>query len=235
MKERKHRDQPGPVRRDGALCIYFVNTLTTQRRSFETYRELVSWGVASGVLVGSDRERLERMAVERADTAAEVLQRGLDLRHNLRRMLLAVAGRQSLPVADLEALNLELTIAFSARRLTEASGPSTKTGSRCLWVWGNRDGHDLDRMLWPVVSCAADLLSKTASHKVRVCAAEGCDVMFVDRTSGSPRKWCGPKCGNRVRALRDYHRRVKPMNERMEKERKRLGEEGLARRLAGKT
>ncbi len=231
-RKRKLSDQPEPVRRDGALCANFVNTLARPRRSFATYRELVAWGVGSGAIVDRDVQRLVLAAARRPEAAAEVLRRGLELRDGLRRILLALAGRQDLPGVDLEALNVELAAAFSARRLTPVKGPLTTTGSRCRWLWADRDGDELDRMLWPVVSCAADILSTPSCHKVRLCAAEGCDVLFVDRTSGSPRKWCSAKCGNRVRALRDYHRRVKPAKQRVLADQRRLAEERLARRIA---
>ena len=61
---------------------------------------------------------------------------------------------------------------------------------------------------------AADLLTSKHYRKVRRCAGEGCELVFVDRTPGSPRKWCSMKaCGSKVKALRHYRRTIKPRHE----------------------
>ncbi|MCP3959093.1 MAG: hypothetical protein GY719_14680, partial [bacterium] len=91
---------------------------------------------------------------------------------------------------------------------------------------GDPDGDNLDRMLWPVASSAGDLLSTKHHRNVRQCAGEGCDLLFVDRSGGSPRKWCSMRaCGNKVKSLRHYHRSIKPEKERREE---RFREKGWA-------
>ena len=56
-----------------------------------------------------------------------------------------------------------------------------------------------------------EVLTSKYRRQVRQCGGEGCDLLFVDRTPGSPRKWCEIKvCGQRVRAHKHYHYKVKP-------------------------
>lgn len=211
MAKRKKTLEPAIVRQDGALCVAFANSASRKRRDFATYAELLALGVTLGVLDAADVERLERCAVERPEAARAVARRALILRSGLRRLLKALADCQSLPAPELEALNQELALALSARRLIA-------NGTGCRMDWGDRGGDELDRVLWRVVSDAADLLCGKLHRRIGRCAGERCDLLFVDRTGGSPRKWCSmDACGNRVKALRDYHRRIKPERKRRDK------------------
>ncbi len=207
MAKRRSDKQPALVRRDGGLCVTFVNSASAKRRSFETYPELLVWGQACGTLTGADVERLERAAAERRSDAAEVARRSLELRACFGRILEGLIDRRRPSDADLEALRAELAAVRSAERFV-------RSGIGCRWVWGDRGGDDLDRMLWPVVMSMAEVLSTKYHLKVGRCAGEGCDLLFIDRAPGSARKWCSMKaCGNKVKSRRDYHRRVKPQRQ----------------------
>ncbi len=199
----RHRE-PELVRRDGALCVTFVNCASKKRRGFTTYAQLVTWGAANGVLTGGEAQRLERAAADRPEDAAAVAERAAQLRRRLGRVLAALTLHQGPPAADLEALNREISAAMSAQRVIPDA-----TGFR--WAWGDRDGDDLDRMLWPVLLSFADLLCSNHHRRVRQCAGEDCDLLFVDRTPGSPRRWCSMRaCGARVKSRRHYQLVVKP-------------------------
>ena len=61
----------------------------------------------------------------------------------------------------------------------------------------------------------ADVLTSKYHRKVRRCPGEDCGLVFVDRTPGSPKKWCDTRtCGHRRNALKSYHRRMKRQRER---------------------
>ncbi|MEE8523251.1 MAG: CGNR zinc finger domain-containing protein [Thermoanaerobaculia bacterium] len=92
---------------------------------------------------------------------------------------------------------------MASRHLVATSG-----GYR--WTWGDAGGEDLDRMLWPVLLSAADLLTSRYRERVGQCAGEGCGLIFVTRNSGRPRKWCGVVCRNRNASRKHYRLRVKP-------------------------
>jgi predicted RNA-binding Zn ribbon-like protein len=72
-----------------------------------------------------------------------------------------------------------------------------------------QDEDELDRMLWPVARSAADTLTSGDLKRVRRCARQGCDWLFVDTSKNRSRRWCSMSmCGSRVKAGR-YYRRVK--------------------------
>ena len=216
MAKRKRRSKtrkPELVRRDGALCAAFVNTATPRRRPLVTYADLLAWGKRAGELSAADAERLARAAAERPAEAEAVVARAEEARLLVERILLALAENRHPAVADLDAFNAELGAALSARRVV-------RDGDAYRWAWS--DGEELDRVLWPVLLSVADLLASEHRRRVRQCGAEDCSVLFVDRTSGSPRKWCDRKtCGHRTRALKYYHSKVKPRRGRRRKKRAR--------------
>lgn len=148
-----------------------VNSASTQRPSFETYTELLAWGLR----VGADVERLERAATERRAEAAAVVRRALELRARFGRILEGLIDRRQPTDSDLKVLRQELASARAAEHFA-------RSGLGCRWVWGDRSGDDLDRMLWPVVMSMAELLATKYHLKVRRCAGDGCDLLFVDRT-----------------------------------------------------
>lgn len=109
----------------------------------------------------------------------------------------------------LEAFNAELGRVLAARRLVAGAAGFD-------WGWrDDEDGGDLDRMLWPVVLSAADVLSSDDHRYVRQCGGRDCELLFVDRSPGRHRRWCSVKrCGRRTWALEHYHREVKPRRQR---------------------
>lgn len=203
MAKRKRRiEEPELVRRDGALCCTLVNTATDRRKSLATYADLLVWGEQSGSLSAAAARRLADAAAERVADAEAAVVRAEERRALVERLLLALAENRHPAVADLEALNAALVPALSARRLVRTAGGYE-------WAWDDRE--DLDRVLWPALLSVADVLASVDLRRVRQCGAAGCRVLFVDRTSGSPRKWCSREtCGHRARALEYYHAKVRP-------------------------
>ena len=222
-RKRKPRSQePEPVRRDGALCAAFVNTATARRKPLATYADALAWGEACGALSAAAARRLGRVAAERPADAAAAVGRFEEARALAERILGALAENRHPAVADLKAFNALLGAALSARRLV-------RVGDDYEWSWS--DGDELDRVLWPVLVSVGDLLASELRRKVRRCGAEDCRVLFVDRTGGSPRKWCSRKtCGHRTRALKYYHAKVKPRRRRRRKEKLERANRELRRR-----
>jgi predicted RNA-binding Zn ribbon-like protein len=56
-----------------------------------------------------------------------------------------------------------------------------------------------------VARSAIELLSGRDRDRLRVCAAHGCERLFLAR--GRRQQWCSPACGNRVRVARHANRR----------------------------
>lgn len=190
------------VRRDGGFCPAFVNTASAKRTPIETYGDLLAWGRRCDALGEADARRLERAAGQHPEAAAEVVAKAKELRRGMERILLALVDGEAPPADDLEALNAVIGQVLGQRRLVPAADGYHQ------WGWDDRDGDDLDRMLWPVVLSAAEILVSRLRRRVGRCAGEGCDLLFVHRAGGSPRKWCDMKdCGRSVRDRKHYQRK----------------------------
>ncbi len=207
MAKQKRKQEPKVVRRDGGLCVTFANSASAKRKSFQAYAELLAWGLRLGAVTGADAERLERAAAERPEDAAAIVRRALELRDSCRRTLRGLIGRQGPSDADYETLRAELMAARSAERWV-------RDGIGFQWVVGDRGGDDLDRMLWPVATSIAEVLETKYRLKVGECAGEDCDLLFIDRSPGSARRWCDKEvCGSKINSRNYYQKRVKPRRE----------------------
>ncbi len=219
MAERSSEREPAVVRRDGGLCVTFANSASAKRKSFSSYAELLAWGLRVGVVTGADVERLERTAIAQAADAEVVLRRALELRDCCRRSLRGLIRRHAPSDPDVDLLRAELALARSAERWV-------RDGIGCRWVVGDRGGDDLDRVLWPVVRSMEEVLASKYRFKVGQCAGKGCDLLFVDRSAGSARRWCSKNaCGSKASSRRHYRRRVKPRREKIEQDEARSNEE----------
>ncbi len=197
------------LRSDGALCVTFVNTGLEKRKPLGSYADLLAWGVQTGALARADSARLERAAAARPGLAAGVTKRAKTLRARLGRILAALAGGGKPATDDFEAFNVDLGAALGHRRLT---------GDSFEWAWAEIGDEDLDRMLWPVLVSATELLSSADRHRLRRCPGESCGLLFVARGGGRPRKWCGAACRDRSTSRRHYRKVVKPKRQRLERE-----------------
>ncbi len=192
----------------GALCLDFANTWGNRRDpavdQLRSYDDLLEWAHAGGVLQEPDVQALREQAARRPDVAAATLHRAVALREALYRIFSRVATGDDPADDDVGYLNRFLAVAMRQLRLQRG-------GSCCRWQWSAPPGA-LDRVLWPVVHGAADLLTSDAVGRVRECASPSCAWLFVDSSRNRSRRWCDmATCGNRAKARRYYHRhRPKP-------------------------
>jgi predicted RNA-binding Zn ribbon-like protein len=193
----------------GQLCLDFVDTVDWRLRDPPTelltrYSDLVAWGRYVDVLYGNvlteaEAEELLRVASRRPEAACETLGEALALRETLYRLFRALARQTSASPADLAALNAALSHAMAHVRVA-----ATATGY--AWDWDQDDGA-LDRMLWPVVRSAADVLTSGDLSRLRECEGDGCGWLFYDTSKNRSRRWCTMQgCGNRAKARRHYQR-----------------------------
>jgi predicted RNA-binding Zn ribbon-like protein len=112
----------------------------------------------------------------------------------------AVAAGNKPAAADLDVLNAEVSASMSHTCLVRSSD-----GSAFGWGWS---GDGPERVLWPIVRSAADLLtSDTQCKLVRECGAGECRWLFLDTSKNRSRQWCSMQsCGNREKARRHYQR-----------------------------
>lgn len=188
----------------GALCLDFANTVDyrpSERRKdhLENYGDLIAWGRQAGALPPSQARLLLREAARDEKAAAAALHRARELREAVYRVFSAVAASRAAREADVAVLNAAVAGAFQNLRLAPAAGGYA-------WTWGGEP--DLDRVLWPVVRSAAELLTCPELTCVRECAAEECGWLFLDRSKNRTRRWCDMKvCGNRNKVRRFHERK----------------------------
>jgi predicted RNA-binding Zn ribbon-like protein len=189
----------------GRLCLDFANTVGNrngQRPSehLNRYCDLVGWGRQAGLLPGDDAWELLREGAGRPAEAENVLVRARALREALYTIFSARAAGRTAPAADLAQLNAALPEALARLHVAPA-------GHGFVWHW-RAEPADLDRMLWPVLRSAAELLTSDDLPLLRLCASETCAWLFMDTSRNRTRRWCDMKvCGNRAKARRHYRRR----------------------------
>ena len=84
----------------------------------------------------------------------------------------------------------------------------TPAGGAFAWTWAV-GAEELDRVVWPVVRSAAALLTSGSLERVRQCAGDGCDWLFVDLSKNQSRRWCSmDMCGSRAKSRRYYRRKI---------------------------
>ncbi len=189
----------------GRLCLDFANTVSTRsevlhREYLTNYNDLVSWSSQAGILAEEEAEALQGWAVSHSDLAASVLERAIAQRELIYQIFAAVADGRRPRQGALESLNVAIRKAFS--RLEISPGAD---GFRWMWTV---EGDDPERMLWPIVRSAAELLTSEDLGRVRACARDGCDWLFVDLSKNQSRRWCSMEmCGSRVKSQRYYYRK----------------------------
>ena len=190
----------------GRPCLDFTNTVggdrrTAPREDLPGYPDLVSWARQGGLITAAQARALLLRAQREPAAAARTLAAAVELRESIFRIFNALAEKKRPAEADLEALNRALAASLPHRRLVHS-------GREFALGWAGSD--ELDRMLWPVVEDAAELLAHGEQRPIRMCGASdvtGCSWLFIDETRNRSRRWCTMKdCGNVAKARRHYQR-----------------------------
>jgi len=183
-----------------SLCLDFCNTtnlaIPEPNESIRTYDDLVLWGEMAGILSPTEATALYESGLHHPTTADATLRAALKLRAALHQLFVDVARRMQPVFADIDSLNEALEASLSRQRIVFG-----KAGFRLGW---ERATH-LDRMMWPVVASAVQLLTGSESKFIRQCLGRGCSWLFIDMTRNHSRHWCSMEvCGNRAKARRFY-------------------------------
>lgn len=187
----------------GALCLDYANTLgdrpRCEKESLREYADVVEWCREAGLIPSRDAARLVAEAGAHPRRAAADLAAAIALRESLYALFAALARGQEPPPGDLDLLN---------RALPEVLGHLALERRESGFTWRfTAPTGERERLLWPVVRSAAELLASGGVAEVRECASETCSWLFLDRSRTHRRRWCDMKsCGNRAKARRHYAR-----------------------------
>lgn len=185
----------------GQVSLDLVNTVDWRTSSdpaelLNSYSDLLRWGRHTGLLKDQEARRLASEAAKHPKKAVAVLQQALALRETLFRIFSAITAGQQAEAADIESLNRSLSDALSRLRLRSAK-------EAYQWEWSG--DAELERVLWPVVRAAGELLTSESLTLLRQCPGDGCAWLFLDTSRNKSRRWCTMEvCGNRSKARRHY-------------------------------
>jgi predicted RNA-binding Zn ribbon-like protein len=188
----------------GALCLDLTNTIGDRHPSrnehLHGYDDLLSWANQTQVLTDEEVGQLARHAIQKPVEADKIFSRAVSLRETLFEIFSRLAAGNRPLKGDLAVLNR--WVAESLRNLSLEEHDDS-----FVWSWCGSETA-LERVLWPVVRSAADLLTSDEVTQVRECASDTCSWLFVDRSRTHRRRWCDMKtCGNRDKARRYYQRK----------------------------
>ncbi|HKC10644.1 MAG TPA: ABATE domain-containing protein [Vicinamibacteria bacterium] len=188
----------------GRPCLDLVNTLDARptshpRELLSSYADLLAWGEQAALLSPGQARRLRDRARRRGGEAEAARRRALLLREALYSLFSAAAAGRAVPPRALRLLNDALPRALARLRIV---------GGRGALGWGWSAETEFDRVLWPVIRSAGELLASPARERLRECAAPNCAWLFLDASRNRSRRWCDMSvCGNRAKARRHYRRK----------------------------
>jgi predicted RNA-binding Zn ribbon-like protein len=186
----------------GAVCLDFVNTRAWKpdqppHDSFSSYLALLQWGLQLELVSEAEAENMLAQANQHAGEAQSVLQQAVFLRGVIYNIFSNIATGQATPDNDLDSLNTALANILPRLQVIPGKGGFA-------WKW-SEDPSALDRVLWPVLYSAAELLVSDKLERIRRC--DGCGWLFLDATKAGNRRWCDMRiCGNRAKVRRHYAR-----------------------------
>ncbi|MEU4689648.1 ABATE domain-containing protein [Actinoplanes sp. NPDC023714] len=171
----------------GNPALDLLGTLKWRRTAPEegllTPADAARWAVEAGLLSTPP------------EAGDEELRRLTDLRESTYRLVHATIEGAPGHDADLRTLN------------EAAAGPPAAI---TLTAGGARRAGGLDAAATEIARAAITLLGDMYGENppaVRECSREACTRLFIDRSRGATRSWCGmSECGNRVKA-REYRAR----------------------------
>jgi predicted RNA-binding Zn ribbon-like protein len=183
-----------------ARCLDFTNTADAHDRPPATdklqpgYVNLLAWCEGAGIVDVEMAQRLRRRAKNEPRVAAEVRKRAVALRTALFRIATSLSAEDTPDAHDLATLEREVYAARAHQRLQARDG---------ALAWAFPDEPLLERVLWPIVVSAEQLLRSPSAGRIRRCSGEGCQRLFLDTTKNGSRRYCSAQgCGNRERVRR---------------------------------
>lgn len=199
-------DQEMRPLRGGTLTLDFANTVDAyadDRDHFSPgYANVLTWYLHADLLDARESTRLLRLARRNPKDAATTRRRIAGFRDVLRATVLALCHGDPPATADLAVLDAE-------RLEAEHHGHYLPAGDHLAWAFD--ESPELDRIIWPIAREAARFLSGGNMSRVRECASETCEWLFLDTSKNGSRRFCNPStCGGATRVRRFRERQREP-------------------------
>jgi predicted RNA-binding Zn ribbon-like protein len=189
----------------GDPCLDFANTLNGHdglpaHEYLHDCRDLILWSRHAGVLTAGQAQSLLREASTRPAAAARIYRRALALREVIYGICSALAAGGRPGDRDLDRLNT----AWQDGQRHACVAPSS-AGLALGWD----DDPALERMLRILCDAAVHLLTSGKVGRIRKCAGDDCDWLFLDSSRNHLRRWCAmDMCGNRIKMRRRHYRQI---------------------------
>ena len=188
----------------GALCLDFLETMEDDHpyvsghaERLTSFSDLVRWCRDAELLSSKNAEALIEEASGRPRETDKALEWSLALRTNIKGIFCAIAKKSQPKDTHLAGLNSALSRVVSRSRIVPDDGGFT-------WVYKETE-NALDRIAWPVVWSATELLTSEDRHLVKQCRSSSCSALFIDTSKNHTRRWCDmTTCGNREKARQHY-------------------------------
>lgn len=195
----------------GHPALDFVNSLDNRFRTdgptelLTDYAALLAFARDTGLLEQRQVRRLEE-AVSAA-SGVRTLHAARELREALAAAFYAHAAGHAPPPAVLATLERHFHAASGHRELRWQAAGGNQGGARAHWDRA-RFGRRAELPLWLLSQAAAQLMLSDDLARVRACAADNCQWLFLDTSRNHSRRWCKMQvCGNRMKARRFQARR----------------------------
>ncbi len=187
------------------LALDFANTKSgrgfpSHQNHFREAANVVEWLRHAKALPAEEVDWLKKRVSERADLAADLLKRAIELRDAIQTIGAALGRGAKPPQAALASLS-----ALHARFVAKAElAPGVLS---CRWLWSVRSSP-VEAALGPVALAAVRLFTEGDFHRIRECGGHACGWLFYDRSKNNRRRWCEMEvCGNRAKQRRLAARR----------------------------
>lgn len=182
----------------GTLTLDIANTIDTRAADPDSfspgYANVLAWYLHAGLLDERETASLLRLARRNPKDAATVRRRIVALRDAIRAIARALSNGASPDPADLAVLDAE-------RLEAERRGRHIVSGNNLVWAFD--ESRELERIIWPVAREAVRFLSEGNMFRVRECAADDCECVFLDTSKNGSRQFCNAStCGSATRVRR---------------------------------
>jgi predicted RNA-binding Zn ribbon-like protein len=184
----------------GHPALDLVNTLRYRDKAdpgdaLHRFEDIIGWSEAAGLLTNEEAASLRDLPT--APEHEEMRSRICSFREDLRWLIIGGSRETACFHAAVHRVEEAIGSLRPTVRYCEASGEITLG----FPVKRPEDLHSR------IVNAAAELLRSRSHRKIRECAGDDCDWLFIDATKAGRRLWCHTEtCGNRSRVRRHRSR-----------------------------